>query len=52
MLGAIDATPSQQAGDLRNTDPKHLLREDVVHALLQVRNLLFQSLGEPGGDFA
>lgn len=52
VLGAIHAAPREQARDLRDADAKHLPGEDVVHALLQIRNLLFQSLSEAAGDFA
>ena len=50
-FGAVHAAPCQQTGQPRDADAKHLLREDVVHALLQVRELLRQSGGEPAGDF-
>lgn len=52
VLGAIHAAPREQAGDLRDADAEHLPGEDVVHALLQIRNLLFQSLSEADRDLA
>src|SRR4051812_34495464 len=39
MLRAVNAASRQQACDLRNCDAEHLSGEDVVDALLKVRNL-------------
>jgi len=52
MLGAINAAPREHGGDLRDADSKHLPGQDVVHALLQIRNLRLQSFVEPVGDLA
>jgi hypothetical protein len=37
---------------MSNTDPEYLLGEDVIHALLEVRNLSGQSVGETARDLA
>ena len=50
VLRAIHTAARQQAREMRDPDPKHLLRQDVVHARLQVRHLLLQPLGEPRRD--
>lgn len=50
VLGAVQAPPGEQAGQLRDGDAKELLVENVVDALLQVGNLLRQPLDQPLGD--
>jgi hypothetical protein len=37
---------------LRDADAEDLLRQDVIHAFLQVGNLFLQSRGEAAGDLA
>ncbi len=37
---------------MRDADAEHLLRQDVIHPLLQVRNLLLQPFGQAAGDLA
>ena len=52
VLRAIHAAAREQAGELRDADAEHLLGQDVVDALFQVRNLALQPLGEAAGDLA
>ena len=52
VLRAIHAPPRQQAGEVRDADAEHLLRQDVIDALLKVRDLVRQALGEAAGDLA
>ena len=49
---AIHAPAREQAGDLRDPDAEHLLRQDVVHPLLQIRHPRRQSFGQTAGDLA
>lgn len=50
VLGAVQAPPGEQAGQLRDGDAKELLVENVVDALLQVGKFLRQPLDQPLGD--
>ena len=52
VLRAIQAAARQQAGEMGDADPKYLLCEDVIDALLEVRNLARQTLSEAAGDLA
>src|SRR5207249_2033045 len=51
MLRAIDAPPRKQTREMRDGNAEHLLRDNVIDALLQVRNLGRQTLVESAGDF-
>mgnify|MGYP003694230691 CR=1 FL=1 len=44
VLRAIHAPPRQQAGEIRDADAEHLLGQDVIDALFEVRNLVRQIL--------
>ena len=52
VLRAIHATPCQQAGEIRDANPEHLLGEDMIDALLEVGNLGRQTFGQSAGDLA
>ena len=52
VLGAIHAAPRKQAGGMRDRDTKDLLGQDVINALLQVRNFNRQPLAETAGYLA
>jgi hypothetical protein len=51
-LRAVEAAPCDEAGQLGDPDAEDLLGQDVVDPLLQVRELVGQSLDEPLGDLA
>lgn len=44
LFGAVEAAPGQQTGQLGDGDTVELFVEDVIHALLQIRYLLFQPM--------
>ena len=50
LLGAIEAPSRDQARELGDSDAKHLLGQDVIDTLLQVRNLGLQPVDEAPGD--
>src|SRR5690606_23835568 len=50
VLGAVEAATREQGGERRDADPVDLPRQDVVDALLQVRELLRETLGKPPRD--
>jgi hypothetical protein len=52
VLGTIHAPACQQAREVRGGDAEHLPGQDVVHPLLQIGNLLLQSLVEALGNLA
>jgi len=52
VLRAVDAAPRQQAGEMRDAYPEHLLGEDMIDALLKVRNFGRQGLGEAACDLS
>ena len=52
VLRAINAAPCQQAGEIRDADTEHLLGQDVIDALSEVRNLGSQSFRKAASDCA
>jgi len=52
MLGAIQAAPGQQAGQLGDADAEHLPGQNVVHPRFQLRHLLRQPRHQTDGDLA
>ena len=49
-FGAVEASPSHQRSELSDGNPVHLLGENVVDPLLQVRNLCLEAFDESAGD--
>src|SRR5438105_688398 len=52
VLRAIQASPRQEAGEICDSDAEHLLGQNVIDALIELRHLVCQSLGEAAGDLA
>lgn len=52
VLGAVDAAPSQQTGQLGDGNAVELLVEDMVHPLLQIGDLVLQPHQQPLGDLS
>ena len=48
VLRAIDAPAREQAGEMRDADAEHLLRQDVIDALLEVGDLVLPDLRSGG----
>lgn len=51
-FGAVEASARKQTGQVRDTDTEDLLGEDVIHSLIEVADLLLQSLDQAAGDLA
>jgi len=52
MLRAVQAATRQVTREIRDTDAEHLLRQDVINALLKTWDRLRQPLGEAADDLA
>jgi hypothetical protein len=52
VLRAINTAPRQQAGEMRDADAEHLISQNVINTLFEVRNLGRQSSREAAGDLA
>src|SRR5687767_2050477 len=50
MLRAVDAAPRQESREVGDRDPEHLSGQNVIHPLLEVRDLLGQAFGKAAGD--
>lgn len=52
LLGAVECATAHLGGEVGASDAEDLLRHDVVDALLQVGNLLFETCQQPFRNFA
>src|SRR5690606_36852966 len=50
ILRAVDAPAGEESSELRDPDAEDLLREDVVNALVEIRYLRREAVGEPPRD--
>ena len=52
LLSAVECTAAHLGGEVGARDAENLLRHDVIDALLQVGNLLFEACQEPFRNLA
>ena len=52
VLRAIHAAPRQQAGEIRDSNAEDLLGQNMIHAVVKIRNLGRKTLGQAPGDLA